>query len=228
MVLIPEFCRASLLALVLCLGLAHGGALASAGQGGCDLPGVKIVAVSAQDAADACHGARQAIHFFAGQGLRTDTPIEIHVQNEFPPDVSPSAAGCFYEREGKVLLRPYARFQASRTWFKVPISRALYRSLATHEVAHALATCNFGVPKPSIQAREYVAYAVMFSTMEPALRERILKAQPGVAPDTDRITELLFVFDPMRFGVQAYRHHVLPQHGLPFLQAVLAGKELAE
>lgn len=206
----------------------HGGAASAAGQASCDLPGVRIVAASAQDAADACQGARQAIKFFADEGLRTDTPIEIHVQNEFPPEVSPSAAGCFYEREGKVLLRPYARFRANKTWFKVPVSRSLYRSLATHEVAHALAACNFGVSKPSIQAREYVAYVVMFRTMEPALRARILKALPGVAPDTERITELLFVFDPMRFGVQAYRHHVLAQNGLGFLRAILAGKELAE
>lgn len=192
----------------------------------CDLPGVRITGRVAQDVADACQGARDAIGYFSQAGLRTDTPIVIHIQEDFPKEVGASAAGCYLERDGLVLLRPYTRFAAARTWFKVPVSRKLYRSLATHEVAHALASCNFGIDKPTIQAKEYLAYVTMFSTMDVALHGRILKAYPGEAPEADCLTELLFMFDPMLFGVRAFRHHQQAGGSTAFMQEVLAGRAL--
>lgn len=195
----------------------------------CDAQGITVVASLAQDAMDACQGAKDAMAFFDHQGLRTGIEIEISVQDTLPPVVSPDAAGCFLQAEGKVLVRTYAGFRRNKSWFKVPIDRRLYRSLATHEVAHALAACNFTAANPSLQAKEYVAYVAMFSSMEAALRARILKTyrEPGFK-DADRLTALLCMFDPMRFGVQAYRFHTSLENARGFLQDVLAGRALAE
>lgn len=223
-----ERVRRRAMALCLWLAAASAPALASAGAPPCDVNGVTVVAARAEDAADACRGARAAVAFFEAQQLSTDLTVGIHVQNDLPPPVSRSAAGCYLEREKKILLRPYATFRKNGTWFKVPIDRRMYRSLAAHEVAHALAACNFSITNPSVQAKEYIAYVVMFSTMDAALRARILKAypEPGFR-NADRLTALLFMFDPMRFGVQAYRHH-LDTNGLAFLQEVLAGRALTD
>lgn len=195
----------------------------------CGVPGVKVIASVKQDAADICQGAKDAIGFFHAEKLKTDTLIEIHVQDTLPSEAGPSAAGCFLQRDGKILMRPYAAFRKNKTWFDVPIDRRLYRSLATHEVAHALGTCNFSIPNPSIQAKEYVAYVTMFSTMDRTLRARILKAAPAAGfENADRLTALLYMFDPMRFGIESYRHHAGSGNGRAYLQEVFSGKVLTD
>lgn len=204
-------------------------AFAGSNETMCEAQSLKVVASLAQDAADACRGAKDAIDFFTAAQLKTDIHIEIHVQDALPPGVSPNAAGCFLQTEGKILLRPYASFRKYKTWFNVPIDRHLYRSLAAHEMAHALGACNFTIQNPSIQAKEYVAYVTMFSTMDAALRARILKASPDPGSrNPGRLTALLYMFEPMRFGVEAYRHHLSPENGRSYLREVLAGKALAD
>lgn len=195
----------------------------------CEVRGLKIFASLAQDAADACQGAKDAMDFFKAEQLKTDIQIEIHVQDELPPELSSSAAGGFFQAEGKILMRPYASFRKNKTWFNVPIDRRLYRSVAAHEVGHALGARNFALPNPAIQAKEYVAYVTMFASMDAALRAQILKASPGPGfKNPDRLTALLYMFEPMRFGVEAYRQHLSPEYGGVYLQKVLAGKALAD
>ena len=87
--------------------------------------------------------------------------------------MSGGAAGCFIERDGVALMHPYASFLREETWFQVPVEPELYRSLAAHEAAHVLAGSNFAVSKPTIRAKEYVAYVVMFEVMNADLRSRI-------------------------------------------------------
>jgi hypothetical protein len=104
----------------------------------------------------------------------------------------------------------------------------MYRSLAAHEVAHALAACNFAVREPTIQAKEYVAYVAMFATMDPVVRARVLRAIPGQGFQSEsRINEIAYLFDPMRFGAECYRHYLGAGNGVKFLRAVLTGKALA-
>ncbi len=111
----------------------------------------------------------------------------------------------------------------------MPIDARMQRSVAAHEVAHALAACNFAASRPPVHAQEYVAYVVMLATMDPALRGRVLEANPGDGFATvSTIGELLYAFDTQRFGVEAYRHYAKPGHGDAFLRAVLAGEALAD
>jgi hypothetical protein len=64
--------------------------------------------------------------------------------------------------------------------------------------------CAFAIANPTIQAKEYLAYVAMLSTMPAALRARVLKAyQDAAFADDDRITGLYDMFDPMAFGVAA-------------------------
>lgn len=195
---------------------------------GCQFHAVTVLAAREQDIADICRGAGDAIDFFRANGLKTAIPVRIHVRDILPTGVGLDAAGCFLEREGAVAMRPYARFREYGTWFEVRIDRRMYRSLAAHEVAHALAEGNFTIPDPGIQAKEYIAYVTMFATMDDELRARILDANrsPGVG-DAGRLTALLYMFDPMRFGIAAYRHYLDLDDGHIYLGAVLAGLALA-
>jgi hypothetical protein len=103
----------------------------------------------------------------------------------------------------------------------------MYRSLVTHEAAHAVADCNFGIPHPTIQAHEYVAYVAMFAMMNPNLREEVMARNPGVSFDSEReMNAIIYMFDPMRFGIAAYRHYLEKGNGDAFLLRVLSGNAL--
>lgn len=126
-------------------------------------------------------------------------------------------------------MLPYTEFRKQKTWFSVPIDRDLYRSFAAHETAHAVVASCFAIPRPTIQAKEYVAYVAMFATMSASLRARVLRAFPGNGfASEDQITAIFYMFDPMRFGAESYRHYMKSENGATFLQSVLAGKVLAE
>lgn len=123
----------------------------------------------------------------------------------------------------------YDAFRQSGKWFGVPVSPLMYRSVVTHEVAHAVADCNFKMPNPTIQAKEYVAYVAMFASMESALRSRIMTENPGSGFDSElKINATIYLCDPMRFGVKAYRHYLQQDHGNAFLRKVLSGNALSE
>jgi hypothetical protein len=195
----------------------------------CPSSPAKVLAELPADKADACAGAADAINFFEKLGLKVSEAPSITVSAQIPAEAGPTAAGCFIEDRRRIYIVPYEKFRKLKTWFGVRIDRRMYRSLAAHEAAHALAACNFSIPRPTIQAKEYVAYVAMFATMDPALRATALKARPGTGFTGDeRITPLLYMFDPMRFGAESYRHFLRPEVGPSFLRSVLEGRALLE
>ena len=104
----------------------------------------------------------------------------------------------------------------------------MYRSLVTHEVAHAVAACNMAMPESPIQAKEYLAYVAMFATMEQRLRARIMDANPCKAFDREsKMNATIYLCDPMRFAVRAYRHYLEEKNGDAFLLKIFSGEALA-
>lgn len=193
----------------------------------CDGVPAEVAAESVEDSRLACQGAGDAIAYFRSAQLRVATTIRFRIVERFPPQVGDSAVGCFIERVGVVLMHPYSSFQREETWFEVPVVADLYRSLAAHEAAHVLAAANFSVAKPTIRAKEYIAYVVMFEVMSPGLRARISNGYSVRATaSAGRLTELLYLVDPMRFAIEAHRYHSRPEVGLRFLRRVLDGAEL--
>jgi hypothetical protein len=69
----------------------------------------------------------------------------------------------------------------------------------------------------------------MFATMSESHRRRILAASPGEGfPDESKITTIVYLFDPLRFGVEAYRHYLRSENGPGFLRKILSGTVLAD
>jgi hypothetical protein len=181
------------------------------------------------DALIACEGARDAIEFLAAQGLDVAADIAIDLLTRLPVLVSPSAAGCCLESEGRVLALVYSEFRKFKTWFGIPIDRSLYRSFVSHEVAHLVAYYNFKISEPSIQAKEYIAYVTQFSTMESVLRKKVLLQFPCKAFEDDwQMSTTIYMFDCMGFGVRAYRHFLELADEHEYVLAILNGKALVE
>lgn len=190
---------------------------------------VQVIGATAGDLQDVCAGARAAVGFLGARGVRPDDTVVIEVTRTVPPEAGPTAVGCYIAERQRIYLLPYADFRRRKTWFGVPIDRRLYRSAAAHETAHAVAGCNFALPRPSIQAQEYIAYVATFATMEPSLRQRALRALPGAGfASEDRITAVFYMFDPMRFGAEAWRHYLKPGQGDAFIRLVLTGQALRD
>ena len=197
----------------------------------CDVPNGVVVVRSPDpdDALTACEGSRDAIMFLPSQGLDVPVDVTIELLAAMPAEASASAAGYYLESERKALILVYSQFRKFKSWFGIPIDRSLYRSLASHEVAHSVAAYNFKIPKPSIQAKEYIAYVTQLSTMEPVMRARVLAQFPSKAFEDDgQMNPTIYLFDSSCFGVRAYRHFLKPANGRNYLHAILAGKALAE
>lgn len=196
----------------------------------CDERNIVVRSPERLDASTACEGARDAIVFLASHGLDVSSEIEIDVVPRLPAVAGHSeAAGRYLESQGRVLILAYSEFEKQKPWLGLPSDRRLYRSLASHEVAHAVAARNFLVPQPSIQATEYIAYVTMLATMDPADRERVLTQFPGEGFEGDwQMSSTIYLFDPERFGVHAYRHFLKPANGRRYLHEILSGKVLVE
>jgi hypothetical protein len=221
-------------AIVLGLVLASSTAVASAAAPRdepvpCPDTAAVVRGAEAPDFSDVCRGVAAAIAFFARHGVRPTEPVSIEVTRTLPPEAGPTASGCYIERKRRVFVLPYALFRKSKTWFGVPIDRAMYRALASHEAAHAIAACSFSIPNPTIQAKEYLAYVAMFATMPPDLRNKVLRITRTEGFDRlERFTPLLYMFDPMRFGAEAYRHFSKAPDPSSVVREILGGKVLLD
>lgn len=188
---------------------------------------IGIVSANRLDFQDACVGAQAALEFFNTLGFQTAYPLVITIVEKMPEEAGADALGCYLSQKRQVFLLTYAEFEQRRSWFKVSTTRELYRSLVTHEAAHAMAACISGMPSLSLQAQEYVAYVVMFATMQPELRMQILRALPGTGFDSEiQISAVFYLLDPFSFGAESYRHFIKQGSGAAFLRLVLTRKAL--
>jgi hypothetical protein len=194
----------------------------------CPNAAVSIVAQASVDHTEICYGAEDAIAFFERLSIAPTHPLVVEIVHRLPDVVGETAVGCYLEKEQNILVLDYTEFAKSKTWFDVSVDRSLYRSLVTHEVAHAVSDCNISIPEPTIQAKEYLAYVAMFATMDRNLRERIMNRNRVEAFDREsKINTTIYLCDPMRFAVRAYRHYLNKGNGDAFLFKVLSGQALA-
>lgn len=216
-------------AWLLCLALLWPGATWASGAKRCPQVDAVVMGAVPADLADICHGVAATAAFFAAHGVFPIETWSITVTPRLPTGAGPSAAGCYIEQEHRGYLVPYATLRQQKNWFGVAITRGMYRALASHEAAHAIVSCHFKIPRPSIQAKEYLAYVAMLSGMDSGLRTKVLsKMKPTGFDSLDRFTPLLLLFDPMRFGAEAYQHFSTTPDPGGLIQAILSGAALTD
>jgi hypothetical protein len=193
----------------------------------CNNLDILVVSHDHNDTMVVCEGAQDAIMFLESHSLGVTGTIVIELLKELPVSLGSSVAGCYLESERRVLILVYSEFKKFETWFGVPIDRSIFRSAVSHEVAHAVTQSYFTISKPSIQAKEYIAYITQFSTMEPMLRKKVLSKFQGEAFEGDsQIHSTIYMLDPMGFGPRAYLHFLMLMDGDEYLHAILNGKTL--
>lgn len=193
----------------------------------CARPSITVEAEELEDHRSICEGAKDALYFLGRLNLDLSHPLTIKAMMDLPGGSGEEIVGCYKEKEQTVFVLTFSAFDDRAVWFGMPVNRDLYRSLVTHEVAHAIAGCNFSISDPTSYAHEYVAYVTMLAAMNPDLRRKILESKPGKGFEhLSEINELTHAFDPVRFGVEAYRHYSRKEHGDAFLLKVLSGAVL--
>lgn len=190
---------------------------------------VRIRAVATDDAQAACDGAQRALAFLHEVGLELPRDTLIQVVEQLPADVDGKAVGCYLPATRRIMLLTYRAFEATGTWFQVPVAPELYRAAASHEVAHAMIACNSESGRLPLAAHEYVAYVTMFATMEPRLRQQILAHYPGRGlTNSLQIHLFMYLVDPLKFAADAWRHYLRQPDPAAWLRDIVAGRVVEE
>lgn len=193
----------------------------------CEVTDLKIESKNLEDAQDACAAGLDVHAFFRGAGLMKSAPVTLVVVDNMPAEHGDNVMGYFTPENMQIRILSFAASSERGSWFGYPMDRFIYKSLAAHELAHALGWSNTTGGTLSLRAREYVAYVVMFATMEPNHRSAILAEIQGTGFTSDeQISDAYYYFGPLQFGVQAYRHYLRPKNGVRFLRAILRGEVL--
>jgi hypothetical protein len=195
-------------------------------------PGTVLVAIRASAAADAemaCEGVERALEFLARSGFGPPPSTTIEIVSELPGELGGRAVGCYLRQTRNILILTYESFQAGAQWFRMPADRDLYRAAAAHEMAHAVVGCHSEPVRLPVAAHEYVAYVVMFATLDPPLRERILAKFPGAGfTSTVQINEITHLVNPNQFGADSWRHYLRRRDRSNWLREIIAGHIVEE
>lgn len=202
--------------------------------GTCGHPNISISYDLEADYLIACDAIIKAKTFFQRCGYDVDTPISLYfgdhitVNNSFLGHTP--IYGYFDPRSMSIfissLTSPFIK-NSSKEHFKIDFQPAImqaeyHRSVVAHEVAHLLAQHNFNLqtaslkpsPKMGHGVQEYIAHVVQFSSMTPALLQRILEQYSSEIAFTSeqQINYLLYACDPEIFAIMSYHHfHSIPQ-----------------
>jgi hypothetical protein len=192
----------------------------------CDIPNVRIVGGDPKSALLVCEGAKTAVDFLSAQGLDVSHTINIRVVKQL---ANKAAAGHLEFLSDSALLLSYSEFLKFGKWLRVPIDIEIYRALAAHEVAHVIAVHNFQIPKPTVQAHEYIAYVTTFATLDVARREQVLEKFSGDGFETEQqMNTTIYLCDPFWFGAEAYRHFLKQGKNANYFRSILSGNVLTE
>lgn len=191
-------------------------------NGVCGRRDVSVTWANSRQIDEVCTAIDEVQAFFAAVGFKVDPQVTI----EFAKDIGGGADhrhthGNYNPMTRKIML--YEREQA-RPWGEEWTLVAT--TFLRHEVIHAAVVQLLASRKPDLprEWHEFIAYAVQFELMEPAVRERILTRYASVVP-VSALTEInRFTYglaDPDTFAVLAYRSY-LAFGGSDLIRRVLA------
>lgn len=178
---------------------------------------------------EACAGAADALGFLAWLPRDAEDVIRVELVSALPSGLRPDAVGCYARGSRRLMVLERDLFLQRGMWFAVPVSPRLWRAVIAHEVAHAMVGCHLKDRSLAGAAHEYVAYVTMFATLDESTRVAALAAMPGEGFGHDaEINDFRYAFDPMRFGVDSYRHWLRQPDGRAYLMSIIRGSIVPE
>ena len=203
--------------------------IASAGEGGsssCFTILLDKGLGSAEERTLVCDGAAKARAFFSSLGIELKRRIRLQLQ-EAEIEGRRSHLGSYDAASDRVDLLTLEQAKAltvDDALFGLQMDERLYESLVVHEVAHAIAGQQFGLRPAPLVSQEYIAYVAQFSTMDPAIRSRILRAYTLEAfAGLEEMSSTYYALDPSRFGVKAWLHFQALDDRGGFIRDLLSG-----
>lgn len=191
--------------------------------------GVRVRQASAHETGLVCEGARRAMQFLHEAGLQWPDRLIIDVMDRLPGELDGRAVGCYVPETRHVRLLSYAAFVSAGPWLRVPADEELYRSVASHETAHAVVACHVDPARVPLAVHEYAAYIAMFATMDQGLRARVLSRFQGSGLENSlQINSLVYLVDPPQFAVDAWRHYSKRRDKAAWLRSLVAGEVVQE
>lgn len=164
---------------------------------------------SEEEASVACDAYAMVADYFAKLGHPVSPSFEVRFETTVHVDGSADGypvTGLFTPEEHLVEVTALDSTAPARALhWRQPWTRPLARSILLHEFTHAFVDAVLPGQLPQAW-NEFVAYAVQFELMDPALRGAILADYPGATAyeDASLVCELGYVLDFDLFGVRAY------------------------
>lgn len=181
-----------------------------------------------ETASIACDAITRTLGFMAASGFDTRNALRVEIVDELSTRDQGHPLGTYDNGSDAIRLLSWESFcQAcsDNPLFGMPPNLDLYQSVIAHEAAHAIASGNFRIEKPSRTAHEYIAYVVQLSTMPADLRQLIIE-QSSVSGfnDASEISSVYLAMNPEAFAVKCYLHYRDPENGNEFLHKLLGGE----
>ena len=202
--------------------------VAPAHSASCGAGSVEVEADDDDAVALVCDAVQEVLMLLQTCGVFQRRPLRVDIVQQIQQDNELHYLGFYDHRAERVVVLEFDRCIAkigSGSRFGVPMTRALYRSLLIHEIAHAIVDQNQSASRLDRAAHEYTAYAIQFSIMDEALRKQIQTSFPYVAPIEDsELSELYLDLSPPDFAIKAYLHFGMPVNGCDYLRGLLRGE----
>ncbi len=214
--------------LLLAVGCVAGiAAPLSSAAAGCSEPRLQISDASKEEAQIICRAVAKARMILAQCGLTSNQALHIEVRGESAPRDGMHDFAAYNSVTKMIRIAKLGRMaemvKPGTIYAQIP-PPSLYEAIAVHEVAHAIVFENLNGRIIQRTAHEYIAYVTQFSALDDALRHKLI-AQFASSPwrELEAFGELMLMMAPHRFGLQAYSHFRLPNHGCPFVRDIIAG-----
>lgn len=218
-----EFGNATLRAMLIAVmgGMAS---LAWAGPIPCGDPGFQVDTSDAATHDMICGAASDAREALATCGLTQIEPIDIETVDTPVHNIGECLAAYDCKTRRIQIIEPLLldeNIPADDPYANLP-SEVVFRSLLTHELAHALVDQNTGDHKIPMVDHEYIANALELATLRPRHREILLDAAGIEAPiHKETIDIFIYGLAPRRFAAASYLY--FEAHGCKTVTGVLDG-----
>lgn len=183
----------------------------------CPSTRVTIAAERDAEAALACEALATTLGWMGSQGLDVDLALAVELVDRIGDTGQCGVLGESDTRAARIKVLDLSTAQTAcgnNPPFGVPMTEPVWQSFVAHEVAHAVAHHNSRRPRLTRTGQEYIASVVQLESMEPGLRESIIRGYDtsGFERDTE-ITELFYAMNPGLFAVKAWLHYRRPENG---------------